>query len=222
MSWAKLSQRTVTVAVGLVAFVASTVVILNFYHTPKYFEVIDGVLLRPCESDWETSDAIDDPDRSKHQAFFDALTTRNNQYVFIRELRIVNYFCGRAEIRNHPIKGKRKQQTERYVEVTRLDTKKGLITLEFSSLKERTADKPRIMLVINILDGSYPFAASTCDELCVGADGVYQIQITYQEAYAIFDLVKAPILDRIANAHDCTLKRLNAETAWERFWACRP
>jgi len=209
--FAKIVLASVSAAAGLAA-------VIDFYFATRSLPIVDGISIDACEENLDSETVM---------RFFEQLGRYNNQYVFVRNLRITGLsFCRN---KNTPLNRKWRgdDNAQSFVHVPysiKLDRQTGDADIEFHK-----ADGNYVIYKLRIhKTKNYPLATNTCDVNCdFGANGAYQVRANFSEDYGDFDLAIAPVVSRIVDAYECTIKKIDLtdprsdSTWWDRVWGCR-
>lgn len=204
--WTRLPRRLFQM-LGAAVGISATVIAILSYLAPQTYPVIEGPELYACP------DKLEAKEKFAIKNFFDEMIKHRNSYAYIKELTIGIGGCGLFGSEYASNKPKK------FNEVTATESKKSdLLTLTYHTLSN--TGETYILMVHTSID-DYPFATSNCNENCIGADGVYQTRIIFNEGFVIADLARAPIVDSVARSYECAINKVKAKNWWQEFWACR-
>lgn len=151
----------------------------------------------------------------------------NQQLVFVTDLTIYNYGCFDTPNPNRALRLQEMKANENF-EVLRsslegdLPDLTGSITVGFSKMaKSPDHAMNEIALTVRAPGNDQYLTDIGCGENCFGAHGLYKVTFFVAEELAIYRLDPFPATTAILDAYQCTLSKLQAKNAWERFVACR-
>lgn len=216
MTVKEFGQSVWAFGVTLLGLFGTILGILSFKSATSY-PVLEGIDAYVCMSPFE-EDVEKQKSLSKQLGFYNRALELNHQLVYVRDLRIQHY-----PPQGKPKKGEPLCTNELFeLFANNLKSDGGTMEIGLPALAHsESIGLSDVILIVGKPTDSNAFSDDSCDEHCFGALGLYRVKVNLEEGFRTIRLDPFPASGTLIDAYQCTLDKLAAKTAWERFLACR-